>query len=77
MFGPQGDAPPFEAPVAGFLVDDVDEARAELVRAGIAFIGPVARAEDGNAWSPFRAPDGHVYEITSRPDHPTHLGSRS
>jgi hypothetical protein len=75
IFRPGGGAPPFDAPVAGFLVEDVDEARAELEAAGIAFIGPVARTEDGNAWSHFRAPDGNVYEITSRPDHPAHVES--
>jgi hypothetical protein len=77
IFRPGGHAPPYEAPVAGFLVDDIDEARAELETAGIAFIGPVARAEDGNAWSHFRAPDGNVYEITSRPDHPAHAENQS
>lgn len=76
VFGPGGDGtPPLDAPVAGFLVDDVDAARAELEAAGIAFIGPIARGDDGNAWTHFRAPDGHVYELTSRPDHPAHAGS--
>lgn len=75
IFGREGEAPPYDAPVVGFLVSDVDEARAELEAVGIDFIGPVARAEDGNAWSHFRAPDGNVYEITSRPDHPAHAES--
>jgi glyoxalase/bleomycin resistance protein/dioxygenase superfamily protein len=73
VFGPEGDDPPFEtAPVAGFLVSDVTEARTELERRGIEFIGPVHTADDGHSWSHFRAPDGHVYELTSRPDHPNH-----
>jgi len=29
------------------------------------------RAEDGNAWSHFRAPDGFVYELTYTPNHPS------
>jgi hypothetical protein len=60
------------APVAGFLVDDVAAARAELEDWGIEFIGPVHHADDGNSWSHFRAPDGHVYELTSQPEHPAH-----
>ena len=72
VFGPGGDQPPRDAPVAGFLVDDVDEARTQLESAGIEFVGDVARADDGNAWAHFRAPDGHLYELTSRPDHRSH-----
>ena len=73
VFGPGGGDPPFEdAPVAGFLVDDVAAARAELEQVeGVEFIGPIH--DDGgfgNQWSHFRAPDGHVYEVTNRPDHP-------
>jgi catechol 2,3-dioxygenase-like lactoylglutathione lyase family enzyme len=60
------------APVVGFLVDSVDDARAELETRGISFIGPVHRAPDGNAWAHFRAPDGHVYEVTEQPGHPAH-----
>jgi catechol 2,3-dioxygenase-like lactoylglutathione lyase family enzyme len=57
-------------PVAGFLVDDVEEARAELEEDGISFIGPVHRYGEDSAWSHFVGPDGNVYEITrdgSRP----------
>jgi glyoxalase/bleomycin resistance protein/dioxygenase superfamily protein len=61
-----------KAPVAGFLVDDVGAARRELEESGIEFIGPVHHADDGNSWSHFRAPDGHVYELTSQPEHPAH-----
>jgi hypothetical protein len=60
------------APVAGFLVDDVAAARSELEARGIQFIGPVQSADDGNHWSHFRAPDGHVYELTDQPGHPAH-----
>jgi hypothetical protein len=59
-------------PVAGFLVDDIVAARAEMEAYGIEFIGPIHNEEDGNAWSHFRAPDGFVYELTSVPGHPAH-----
>jgi hypothetical protein len=36
----------------------------------IEFIVPIETAEDGNAWSHFRAPDGFIYELTYTPDHP-------
>ena len=80
VFGPDGDAPPFkEAPVAGFLVDDVAAARAELEQIdGVEFIGPIhGDGTLGNQWSHFRAPDGHVYEVTNRPDHPLRRGPAS
>jgi hypothetical protein len=36
--------------------------------AGVDFFDDeVQRADDGNAWAHFRAPDGNVYEITSGP----------
>ena len=51
-------------PVAGFLVEDVEKARAELETAGISFIGPVHRSDAHSAWSHFVGPDGNVYELT-------------
>ena len=55
-------------PVAGFLVDDVEDARKRLEAGGIEFIGPVHEWEPtGEAWSHFRAPDGNVYEIVQGP----------
>ena len=59
------------APVVGFLVEDVAAARAELESRGIEFIGPI-RTGAGSSWSHFRAPDGHVYELTSLPGHPAY-----
>ena len=44
-------------PVAGFVVDDVREARADLEGAGISFIGPVHEADDGGSWSHFTGPE--------------------
>lgn len=60
----------FTNPVAGFLVDDIVSARAEMETQGIVFIGPIQSTDDGNAWSHFRAPDGFIYELTYTPDHP-------
>jgi hypothetical protein len=59
------------APVVGFLVDDVAAARAELESRGIGFIGPIHTGA-GSSWSHFRAPDGHVYELTELPGHPAY-----
>lgn len=67
VFGPKGVADGHEfmvAPVAGFEVDDVVIARLEMEAKGIRFIGEVHHGTS-SAWSHFRAPDGHVYEITS------------
>ncbi len=61
----------FTNPVAGFLVDDIEAARKEMEEHNIEFIGPIEWADDGNAWSHFRAPDGFVYELTYTPDHPS------
>ena len=60
----------FTHPVAGFLVGDIESARAEMEAAGVEFFGPIERTEDGYAWSHFRAPDGFLYELTYAPEHP-------
>ena len=60
----------FTHPVAGFLVEDITSARAEMEAQGVEFIGPIEWADDGNAWSHFRAPDGFIYELTYTPEHP-------
>jgi catechol 2,3-dioxygenase-like lactoylglutathione lyase family enzyme len=62
-------------PAIGFLVDDVAAARSEMEAAGIEFIGEVYAGDFpetwGDAWSHFRAPDGFVYCLVSRPtQHP-------
>ena len=57
----------FTNPVAGFLVDDIAAARAEMESQGIEFIGPTDVVEDGYAWAHFRAPDGFIYELTYDP----------
>src|ERR687885_819657 len=45
-------------PVAGFLVSDVEEARAALEGEGVELLGPVGRGA-GMAWLHFRGPDGN------------------
>jgi catechol 2,3-dioxygenase-like lactoylglutathione lyase family enzyme len=53
--------------VVGFLVDDIHAARAELAEAGVELLGELRELDDGYAWQHFRAPDGHVYELTADP----------
>jgi len=54
--------------VAGFLVDDIHAAREELARApGVELLGELRLLPGGYAWQHFRAPDGHVYELTADP----------
>jgi len=55
----------FRAPVAGFELVDIDAAREELGRAGIRFFGPTQRGSE-SARAHFEAPDGNVYELTTR-----------
>ena len=54
--------------VAGFLVDDIQAARDELARTpDVELLGELRVMPDGYAWQHFRAPDGHVYELTADP----------
>ena len=54
--------------VAGFLVDDIESARDELARTpDVELLGELRVLPDGYAWQHFRAPDGHVYELTVDP----------
>jgi catechol 2,3-dioxygenase-like lactoylglutathione lyase family enzyme len=54
--------------VAGLLVDDIEAARDELARTpGVELLGELHISPDGYAWQHFRAPDGHVYELTADP----------
>ncbi len=50
-------------PVAGFLVEDVAAARAELVEAGVSSCTEIEHSNDGHQWFYFRAPDGNFYEL--------------
>jgi hypothetical protein len=70
IFGPRAIADGHQfmrSPVAGFLVDDVAAARAEMEAKGVLFIGPLHGSSNAGGWSHFFGPDGQVYEITSRP----------
>ena len=58
-------------PVAGFLVDDIVAARAELEAKGIEFLGPIEGDTEDYKWTHFRAPDGFVYELTYSAVHPS------
>lgn len=60
-----------EHPVAGFLVDDIVAARAEMEAGGIQFLGPIEGETDDYKWTHFRAPDGFVYELTYSAAHPS------
>jgi hypothetical protein len=54
--------------VAGLLVDDIRAARDELAQAaGVELLGDLRVLPGGYAWQHFRAPDGHVYELTADP----------
>jgi hypothetical protein len=54
--------------VAGFLVDDIEAARDELARTpDVELLGELRVLPSGYAWQHFRAPDGHVYELTADP----------
>ncbi len=58
-----------------FDVADVEAARAEMEAKGATFLGPT-EGRGGSAWAYIRAPDGHVYELTSRPpDGPSEPGA--
>jgi hypothetical protein len=57
-------------PIAGFLVEHIQAARAEWEAEGIEFIGPIHSGAGGYAWTHFRAPDGHIYELNYNPSHP-------
>jgi hypothetical protein len=72
VFGPDSSYNEFMThPVAGFLVDDIAAARAELEAKGIEFIGPIEGDTDDYRWTHFRAPDGFVYELTYSKAHPS------
>jgi catechol 2,3-dioxygenase-like lactoylglutathione lyase family enzyme len=69
VFGPDTDINRHftTGPVAGFLVDDVQAATAELRSAGVEILFDSGLDDSGNAWVHFRAPDGNLYELTQDP----------
>ena len=69
LFAP-GSKPTFgTAPVAGFLVDDLDAARASVADAGGVEVGGYGPNEDGYVSVHVRGPDGNVYELIHDPMH--------
>ena len=67
LFAP-GHKPTFgTGPVVGFLVDDLERSRADLVAAGAEIVGGYGPNEDGYTTIHFKAPDGNVYEIVYDP----------
>ena len=67
VYGPGDEDHAFfgSGPVVGLVVDDFAEARARMVEAGIAFVGPVQQDET-TTWNHFVGPDGNVYELIGR-----------
>lgn len=56
----------YDVVMVSLTVDDVVEARRELEGKGVEFVAPMLRAPDGQGWTYFRAPDGHVYQLAGR-----------
>jgi catechol 2,3-dioxygenase-like lactoylglutathione lyase family enzyme len=54
-------------PVAGFLIDNVQDAAVELRAAGLEILLESVVDDSGNALGPLRGPDGHIYEFTQDP----------
>ncbi len=54
-------------PVAGFWVDDIEEAQRELRNAGVDGVTELEHGPDGHRWFYFRAPDGRFYELCEHP----------
>jgi hypothetical protein len=69
VFGPDTDVNRHftTGPVAGFLVDDINAASAELRSADVEILYESGVDDSGNAWVHFRAPDGNLYELTQDP----------
>ena len=64
IFGPKADElQTIGCPVLGFEVEDVRAARQELELQGVEFVTEVFEMADGAAWTYFRGPDGHLYEL--------------
>ncbi len=64
-------------PVAGFWVEDIEEAHAELLEAAVDGVTDLEEGPDGHRWFYFRAPDGHFYELCEHPNPRPARGGRS
>jgi predicted enzyme related to lactoylglutathione lyase len=66
LYGPLSDRKSLftTGPVAGFRVNNIAAARAEMEAKGVTFLGPIM-ATDGNRWKylHYLGPDGRVYEL--------------
>ncbi len=49
-------------PVAGFLVDNIEEAKTEMEAEGIEFVGPVGEGKS-TKWAHFKGVEGNTYEL--------------
>lgn len=54
-------------PVAGLWIDNAEEARNELLEAGVDGVTGLERGPDGHRWFYFKAPDGNYYEMCEHP----------
>jgi predicted enzyme related to lactoylglutathione lyase len=59
---PEYDRPRFQV---GFVVEDIEATREELIRRGVEPVTEMVRGE-GSSWAYFRDPEGNVFEITQR-----------
>ena len=68
LFGTSGPFNPHfpASPVAEFLVEDVEEARPAMERAGVKFVHAGRDDKTGTAWAHYIAPDRNLYGITHR-----------
>jgi hypothetical protein len=64
IYGPADEFHSFftTGPVVGLRVGDFDAVRAQMLSAGVEFIG-AAQHVNGTSWQHFRCPDGTVLEI--------------
>ena len=68
VFGPTSDYfKLMRTPTIAFDVDDVEQARADLLDKGVEFVTEIEQGLEGVAWCYFSGPDGFLYEIWQRP----------
>ena len=64
VFGPRSSSYKLhQNPVLAFEVEDIDDARLSLERAGIEILTRTSKRAKEAYWFYFRAPDGFVYEV--------------
>lgn len=67
IFGADHPGNPYMADLAvEFLVDDIEQARAELELRDVEFLIPIRSDDAGMRWTHFRAADGRIYGLVSR-----------